>query len=559
MLSFPGAIARRGDAAATWLYGPTIDLLLGAGVAYLVAVPLLVVLDHRGLMGSWPVTTTALLSLFVAGPHYGATILRVYDRREDRQHYALFAIWATAVLAGLFVVGLHHILVGSILVTLYLTWSPWHFSGQNYGLSLMFLRRRGVQVDARTRRFLSASFVLSFVLSFLILHSAATTLTGPMSSESVFQFRSLGIPKEATRLAIRLTALAYVFTLAGAGLLLLRRARPVELLPVACLVLTQALWFALPAALPIVAGVRLDGPAFAALWLSAAHSAQYLWVTSFYASQQAREQAGPRGTDRKLALPTWWVRAQLAGSAVTLFPALVFAPRLLGTVPWDNGLALLLVSVVNIHHFVLDGAVWKLRDKRVARLLFRDARPASEPVTAPASRVAWGRSIVAAIGVVSLAVGLLDVWESEVVIQRAGEDIERIVRSSRRLAWIGRDSPSVHNRIAQFRASQDRLDDAIAEYQRSLALHPTLQAWLGLGVVHASRGQWREASEAYRAALALNPDDLTALLRSGRAWIALGRPDLARRDLVRARAKAPRNPLVQRELQRVAALESGVL
>ena len=30
---------------------------------------------------------------------------------------------------------------------------------------------------------------------------------------------------------------------------------------------------------------------------------------------------------------------------------------------------LIVTAVVNIHHFVLDGALWKLRDRRIAALL----------------------------------------------------------------------------------------------------------------------------------------------------------------------------------------------
>jgi hypothetical protein len=43
------------------------------------------------------------------------------------------------------------------------------------------------------------------------------------------------------------------------------------------------------------------------------------------------------------------------------------------------GLGLLTASIVNLHHFVLDGAIWTLRDGRVARMLLR---PAGEGVDA---------------------------------------------------------------------------------------------------------------------------------------------------------------------------------
>jgi hypothetical protein len=511
--------------AARWLHGPAIDLLIGAGGIYLITVPLLIALGRSGVMTAWPIAAVSLLALFISGPHYGATILRVYDRRDDRRQYALFAIWATAALAVLFVAGLHYAALGSFLVTLYATWNPWHFSGQNYGISLMFLRRRGIEVDLRTRRLLYASFGFSFVLAFLAVHGTApdSDLVRQLTAGSEIRFRSLGIPRAVTAPILWLAGAAYLVSLGGAGLLLLRRAaRPRDLLPVACIVVMQSLWFALPAALPTVARIRLDGPAFTAVWLSAAHSAQYLWVTSFYASQQARAAAGPGAGSP--ALRGWWVRTLLAGSAVTIFPGILFAPGLLGTVAWDNGLFLLLLAVANLHHFVLDGAVWKLRDGRVARLLLRDVRPGSELAAEARPRFRWGRAMVVGIGIVSLAVSLVDFWERS-VITRAPNDLAAIARAAQRLAWIGRDSASMHTHLAKKWAERGRLDDAIREFQRSLAIRDSFEAELHLGDVHASRGDWMQAARAYDAALALNPGDPNARAGSRRALLELSRTD----------------------------------
>lgn len=109
-------------ASRGWLWGPAPDLLLGCGLAYLLSIPLLLwAFPDNG----WPILWVSALSLLISGPHYGATILRVYERREDRQRYAFFAVWITAALVGLFVIGLHDLIVGSLLLTVYLTWAPW--------------------------------------------------------------------------------------------------------------------------------------------------------------------------------------------------------------------------------------------------------------------------------------------------------------------------------------------------------------------------------------------------------------------------------------------------
>jgi hypothetical protein len=550
-VSLPPAAATSPRAPSTgWLYRPSVDLLLGAGLGYLLSLPILLFVSGALGVSDWPVAIAALVGLLVSAPHYGATLLRVYERREDRRRYAVFAVWVTLALGALFVVALHDPTTGSLLVTAYASWSPWHFSGQNYGLALMFLRRRGIPVEPRAKRLVYASFALAFALAFLVLHAERSSVafaSVPISDGSVFRFLSLGIPTPALEVLAAITGLAYLATTAGAAILLLRVAGPRDLVPAASLVLTQALWFAVPSALLAAAQSPLAGLASTFVWVSAAHGVQYLWVTSYFA----------RRDDPTRRLTPYLASALCAGWAVTVAPALVFAPGLLGTLPWDKGLAIVLFSVVNLHHFVLDGAVWKLRDGRVARALLRDA-PAEPESSGVPRRRAWARPALAAIGLASLGVGALDVWEREFVINRAGTDMERVLAGARVLAWIGRDDPSLHSRVAGYFASTGRPDDAIAEYRRSLDLYPTPEAWIGLGEVHGRAGRWPEATEAFAAAVALDPGHGIALVRLAQAWEQRGRADLAEPLLERAQTALPDSPEIGRALRRLgAAREAG--
>ena len=56
------------------------------------------------------------------------------------------------------------------LLTLYLTWSPWHYTGQNYGIASMMLGRRGVQLAQPVRRARRYSVGLSYELTCLAMH-----------------------------------------------------------------------------------------------------------------------------------------------------------------------------------------------------------------------------------------------------------------------------------------------------------------------------------------------------------------------------------------------------
>ena len=65
---------------------------------------------------------------------------------------------------------------------------------------------------------------------------------------------------------------------------------------------------------------------------------------------------------------------------------------------------LIVTAVVNLHHFMIDGVVWKLRDPRVSRALTTGAAARSRWASAPVAG-ATGRWRAAAIGVAVLAAG----------------------------------------------------------------------------------------------------------------------------------------------------------
>jgi len=137
-----------------WLYGRGLDLWIGCGVGYLALVPVLFGYGLASGVQAWSTGITKALTIGINAPHYGATVLRVYAHAADRARYRFFAIYVTLAVAIAFAVGTHSWWVASILITLYATWSPWHFAGQNYGIAVMFLRRRGIGVDAGTKRLL---------------------------------------------------------------------------------------------------------------------------------------------------------------------------------------------------------------------------------------------------------------------------------------------------------------------------------------------------------------------------------------------------------------------
>jgi len=546
-----------------WLFGPVPDLLLGCGGLYFLAFLVIAIVGARSTV-LVPEGLIPLALVFAAVPHYGATLLRVYERSADRRRYALFAVWATALVWGVFVWGVYDILVGSLLLTLYLSWSPWHYSGQNYGIGLMLLGRAGVRVSPTAKRLLYASFFLSFLLVLFSTHAAMPTASyspTPVSpSESAFRYMPVGIPLDILGPLLIVCGLGCAATSVGALALLRRNASSwADLTPLLSVMTLQGLWFSIPVlarATNLLQGIfpfSAQSVSYMLLWYAFGHSLQYLWVTTYYAKQ----------TKTANLQPAYWLKAYLAGGALFAIPTFLFSPRLFGVHSFESGLGMLVASAVNLHHFILDGAIWKLRDGPIARILLR--RPDADAATASASN-GWGRRFVwSAVGGLGIAYAIfyvVGIWEIEHGFRRAVDppDVERMRTAARRLGWVGHDHPGIHQNLAVLALREGQLDEAQREIEQSLALGPSVNGYFLLGQIHQQRSEWTEARRAFERALEIDPVHVPSLAQTSAVSVQLGDLDRAETELASAVSLAPgrqdlRNRLDQ--LRRQRALSVG--
>jgi hypothetical protein len=535
-----------------WLYGPWPDLLLGCCLGYVAIFAVLCVYGPQVRD-----QTTALLpflTLVIGAPHYGATLLRVYERREDRRAYAFFTVYVTALLVATFAVATRVVMLGSLLLTLYLTWSPWHYAGQNYGLALMFLRRRGIAVEPALKRCIYLSFVLSYAMTFTAMHTEKGGASYAPTLYDGYHMLALGIPGAAASVAIPAFGVAYLGALALAAWRLLQRAPPRDLVPSALLVFAQALWFSIPVATRtwgLLQGVEPLASQYSTyyfFWAALGHSVQYVWVASYY----ARSAPGFGRLGRYL-----W-KALLAGTALWTVPPLLFAPRLLGRIPFDAGLAALVASVVNLHHFILDGAIWKLRDGRIARVLIRSepALPPTAPPAAPTWR--WLAPTLWTVGAASLGVVLFAYYQQEMgrLAWRDG-DLARLRTTSRRLRWIGRESANVDLQLGRLLASSGDRNGALASYRQSLAIQPTAEAWAATADALEEAGQLDAAQDAVGHAVDLAPDRAAIVYRAGSLALKRGALATARALLERAVSLDPDRKLYRLMLERAQPAASN--
>src|SRR5580700_4335019 len=263
---------------ASWIYNPWLDLIVGCG-AWSAPLLLLSYFSLASNVRMWSVGFY-VLALFFNYPHYMATIYRAYHRAEDLQKYRIFTVYTTGLI--LLTVFISHFWLGILpwIFTLYLTWSPWHYSGQNYGLFMMFARRAGANPGRTERWALYGAFIASYLVLFLGFHTGA-------SSDPLFI--SLAIPVVAGRWG-QIGLGVIFFALSAYGMSGLVRALGWrKLLPCLTLFSSQFLWFVLPVAMALIKGMEIPQSRYSSGVLAIMHSAQYLWITSYYARREASE------------------------------------------------------------------------------------------------------------------------------------------------------------------------------------------------------------------------------------------------------------------------------
>jgi tetratricopeptide (TPR) repeat protein len=268
------------------------------------------------------------------------------------------------------------------IFTAYVVWSPWHYTGQNFGLTMMFLRRAGLDVTPVERRHLRVAFIASYVMLLAAFNQGG--LQDPL-------VLSLGLPAGLS-LAIQLTAGA-TFLVGGAMVIrpMLQAARIADrrrLLPAVTLYVTQACWFVIPIALAWWSAVPAPQTRYSTGILAVMHSAQYLWITQYY----ARRDAARRTAGSASGWNAWAYWGMLGLGGVALFLPGPWLASYAGRFDFTSSV-LIVTAIVNIHHFMIDGVVWKLRDPRVTQALVEPGPGAMAP-SSPGLSPARGRSLL---------------------------------------------------------------------------------------------------------------------------------------------------------------------
>jgi tetratricopeptide (TPR) repeat protein len=485
-----------------WIFSAWLDLLVGCG-AWSAPLLLLTVLVSPSKTAEWSFAFYFLALLFNY-PHFMATIYRAYHSYDEFTKYRFFTVHVALLLAAAGVIAHLWYPLLPWIFTLYICWSPWHYTGQNYGLLMMFVRRVGLSPTEGERKALHLAFIASYLM---LLFSFQTGASGDAL------VLSMGLPAKFT-LPVRATLAAFFLIATGWALLsLARRSSWKSLLPAAVLASTQFLWFLLPALIELGRGQEVPQTRYSSGILAVLHSAQYLWITSYY---QKKEAAAAGKT-------AWsFLRYQLtliAGGIALFIPGPWIVSRLFHL---DFAASFLtFTALVNIHHFILDGALWKLRDSRISTLLLGspNKEAATEAEKADGLRRAWqwvgGSSAGARVLRVS-AVTLLLLWGGVDRLHFYWANVSASLSSLKRAVHLNPDDSSVQVKLARAAEAAGDRDASLEALRQAAKVNPgnlSLQQAYARGLIAA--GHDADAYALYKLLLAHAPDDVNALVNSG--------------------------------------------
>jgi tetratricopeptide (TPR) repeat protein len=546
-----------------WIQSPSIDLIVGCGAWSL---PLLILPYVFGGIGQNRALAFSTLALIVNYPHYMATIYRAYRTREDFVRYRVVTLYCSALLLSVLIAAHEFYGLIPLLMTIYLTWSPWHYMGQNFGLMMMFAHRNELKVSRIDRHALWIAFVASYVLIFLRVHTVASTDPFVIS---------LGLPPRLLDL-LRIPLTAVFF----AGMVPLGRlirqagakrkrdsAQPEQwkaMLAPLTLYITQFLWAVLPTVLFFLNGLGVPQVAYSVSILAIMHCAQYLWITNYYARREAKAESAAWNWQAYFAV-------LVIGGIALFIPGPWLASYALGR---DFAMsALIFTAVVNIHHFVLDGAIWKLRDTRIRSLLTAtDTSVTGTSVEAPWIPVGWAWRIMASTAVIllllvagfdqvryylgnrmnnisSLGTAVAMNPHDSMMQMRLGRAYES-AGDRTRMESAFRDSVRANpsnlegqNAVARVLLETGRYDEAYLHYkQMFLTVVPNAEALMNFGALCKQLNRHDEALASFQRVLNMFPDYAPAHLLIAEMLDADGKNSEALSHYQRYVALTPRPP-----------------
>jgi hypothetical protein len=282
----------------------------------------------------------ALVLLFGNFAHFAASTVRLYTKPGAfKQLGAWLTVWLPIVTLALFTGVL--LFAGSLvryIFAVFVVWSPYHYSAQTYGLSVMYAYRSGCTLTEAQKRWVWWACLVPFFWSLFRPDAGVAHILQGFGLRSVPTLESWRVHVSGLLSAAALaTPLLVILSLK------IRSAVTLPLISVMT-IMTNAIWW------------TYFNYIHAMWWAAVFHGIQYLSiVTIFHVKERARVEANRYGA--------LFHTVTFYGACVTAaYGLFVLWPDAYVWAGFDSSLtAQLTVAVINIHHFIVDAHIWRLR------------------------------------------------------------------------------------------------------------------------------------------------------------------------------------------------------
>lgn len=329
-------------AARTWsgrcFVGPLFDYLLIGGGLSLIVIPCVYLMTQRDAM--FGRASLPWIILIANSAHFAASSVRLYTKPGASTDLPFVSLGLPLAMLAVLLLGL--VWPGSVgrwLQALYLTWSPYQYAAQAYGLSVMYCYRSGVELTLWQKRLLWGIALFPFV-DVAITTFSHHVVFWVVPAEHLWPPPSWLQTLRRSADAIGWTGLVLV-PVAG---ILLRGAFKLRIPLISLLVIgVNAVWFTLFS--------LIDG----FVWATVFHGIQYLAIVSVFHVRDHCPESATRAS-------RVWMAVRFYGLCVMigylLFNCLPPGFRALGFGAAES--VLLVAAAVNIHHFIVDAYIWRL-------------------------------------------------------------------------------------------------------------------------------------------------------------------------------------------------------
>jgi hypothetical protein len=351
MKAAPAAIATEAPAAAgaRAIFSPTLDFLCVGGIGICALAVFALSPTDVGSYAYWPATILGLQILFNF-PHFMASYRLLYQSKEIVYRYKWASIYLPIVLGSYLLFSLVHPVVfrepvndkywhlADLISGMYLAA---HYAGQTWGMVASFAYLGAVQIQKFERRALR-----TVLLVFVAWHVAIANHLVPKYTLFVPELKPF-----LDNLFEVITPLAHAAMVAAIAVFVRMSYRIRRVPPLSALVPIPLLYFGYLVFTRGHAGLLL---------LQVCHALQYLIFPLRVEINRSHEESQSERTHIVL-----YVLALVAAGAFVFLGPDALPGK---TLPFG---AMILLALINIHHYFIDGCVWKISTPEVKKDLFR--------------------------------------------------------------------------------------------------------------------------------------------------------------------------------------------